>query len=90
MVGTARYASINAHLGIEQSRRDDLEALGYVFVYFLKGHLPWQGTKGNNRQEKYQKILDQKISTPPELLCDGLPGKYHRLNGRGVLNILEL
>lgn len=76
LVGTARYASIAAHLGIEQSRRDDLEALGYSLVYLLKGELPWQGTQAANKAEKSQLILDVKISILPELLCNGLPPEF--------------
>jgi len=76
LTGTARYASINTHLGIEQARRDDIEALGYILVYFMKGNLPWQGLKARNVKEKYEKIKEKKISTSLESLCQGLPDEF--------------
>ena len=75
LTGTARYASINAHLGYELSRRDDLEGLAYVLIYFLKGSLPWQGLPGANKEEKYMNISQLKISSKPSTLCAGLPTK---------------
>ena len=73
LTGTARYASINTHLGIEQSRRDDIEALGYMMVYFLKGSLPWQGMVINDPKKKYDKIKKYKYDIKLEDLCKGLP-----------------
>lgn len=76
LVGTARYASISTHLGIEQSRRDDLESIGYLLIYFLKGSLPWQNFKSQNKNEKYKLIADCKMNTPIEELCKGLPKEF--------------
>jgi serine/threonine protein kinase len=76
LTGTARYVSINTHIGYQQSRRDDIESLGYILVYFAKGSLPWQGVRGANKQGRYEKIKESKIETPIEVLCEGLPPEF--------------
>lgn len=76
LTGTARYSSINAHLGIEQSRRDDMESIGYVLIYLLKGRLPWQGISGETHKKKYDLIKEKKIETPINVLCQGIPREF--------------
>lgn len=76
LTGTARYASVNTHLGIEQLRRDDLESLGYVLIYFCRGSLPWQGLKAATKRQKYDRIMEKKMTTPNDILTKGLPKEF--------------
>ena len=76
LTGTARYASINALKGCEQSRRDDLEAIGYVLMYFLLGSLPWQGLKIKPGEDQFKKIAEKKINTSFEFLTKGHPDEF--------------
>lgn len=76
VIGTPRYVSINAHMGIEQCRRDDLESIGYMLMHFNLGKLPWQSLKARTKQEKYNKILAKKNSIPVDVLCKGFPAAF--------------
>jgi len=76
LTGTARYASINTHKGCEQSRRDDLEAIGHMLFYFLRGSLPWSGLAAKNQDEKYRKIKEKKMDTPLNELGREYPEQF--------------
>jgi casein kinase 1 len=77
LTGTARYASVNTHRGLEQACRDDMESVGYVALYCLKGSLPWQGgPKGGNKNDRYQRIKETKINMTVEALCKGCPEEF--------------
>lgn len=76
MIGTARFASVNSHSGVEQSRRDDLEAIGYTLIYLFKGLLPWQNIQAATKEEKYKRIGEMKIALSIETLCEGLPKEF--------------
>jgi serine/threonine protein kinase len=77
LIGTARYASIHALAGCEQGRRDDMEALSYVLLYFLRGYLPWQGLKVNKKEDRYKKILEKKKIVSSKELCNGFPYEFY-------------
>lgn len=76
LAGTARYVSINVHLGVEQSRRDDLESVGYVLISLVKGRLPWQEIEAGSKGDQNDNISHAKMNTPVETLCEGLPNQF--------------
>lgn len=77
-VGTPRYASLNTHQGLRQSRRDDLESIAYILIYFLLGDLPWQGVKAKTKSEKKEKIRLMKftLQVDTEQMFKVLPGEF--------------
>ena len=76
ITGTTCYASRGTHLGIEQSRRDDMESLGYTIVYLYRGSLPWQSQKDRHRERRHQLVEEKKMTTTVEGLCRGLPKEF--------------
>lgn len=79
LVGTARYASVNSHKGLQLSRRDDIISLCYILIFFAKGKLPWQRVKGDSKEEKYENILKCKETLPSETVCAGLPKEFETI-----------
>ena len=71
--GSFRYSSIRNHKGYEQSRRDDLESIGYMLLFFLKGSLPWQGIKESDKSNKSKKICEMKEKITLQELCKDMP-----------------
>lgn len=76
LTGTARYASINAMRGCSQSRRDDLEALGHMLIYSLRGSLPWSGLDAKSYADKLRLICERKATIPLDDLCRGYPVEF--------------
>jgi len=76
LIGTARYCGRNAHRGFEQGRRDDIESIGYVLMYFLLGVLPWQGLKVKKNEDQFKRIADKKETTTFEELTAGQPSEF--------------
>jgi serine/threonine protein kinase len=71
------FASINTQLGLQPSRRDDMESLGYCLMKLLRGSLPWQGMKASSGQEQRRRICERKQKTIIEgSLCLHYPSEF--------------
>ena len=78
-IGTLRYSSVNSHKGMRQCRKDDLESLMYILIYFYKGKLPWQDVKSKKKEEKHIKIREEKMRTTTETLCKDMPKEFEKM-----------
>jgi len=76
MIGTELFCGINTHKGLEQSMRDDMESLGYLFAFLKRGTLPWAGLTAASENELEEKIKRCKISTPLSKICMGCPNEF--------------
>lgn len=76
-VGNAKFQSINGHKGLTLSRRDDMEAIGYLLIYLLKGSLPWdEASARRDKKLLFEQITQIKMKTSSEKLCQGLPKEF--------------
>lgn len=73
--GTARFSSLNVHFGVENTRRDDMESLVYVLLYFLRGSLPWQHIHDTTKERELA-LLNIKKKTSTKSLCSGFPSEF--------------
>ncbi len=76
--GSMRYLSINGNMGLELSRRDDLESFGYMLIYLSKDNLPWISTEKLKLEKSQiiQEIYKLKRFYTPEKLCTDLPEEF--------------
>lgn len=74
--GTAKFASINTHLGIQQAHRDDMESVGFILIYFIRGKLPWSHIEATNYRQKMNYICEKIVETSVPDLCRGLPPEF--------------
>ena len=77
--GSFRYSSINNHKGIQQSRRDDLESICYMMIYFYKGKLPWQNIPAKDKRDKLKKTYQRKMDVSTEELCEDCPKEFRQI-----------
>ena len=75
-IGSIIFSSVNSLRLREQSRRDDLESIGYMLIYLMRGNLPWQQVKVDNKKDNYLKVAQMKNDIRPEKLCENLPIEF--------------